>query len=230
MDRTSSPTNDSDVSDDGEWLDVEPDEESVTVVSLFDSQTFASLDEMLGHCKLHHGFDLRAVLHRLQLDFLGAVKLVNFIRHRVQQGQALPDNISLGDFQDDTYLKPVLENDAVIFSLDEILDQAAVDVGAVDGTGEQTTALRLRNTQLEEELESIRDSFANYRLTVQQTLDRRWGDDDDDTESRPTSTSVTSPAKDNSDYYFESYAYNGTSCPLLCPTPEANHAPRTRHP
>lgn len=217
MDRANSPTIDSDASDDGEWLDVEPDEEAVTVVSLFDSQTFATLDEMLGHCKQHHGFDLRASLLRLQLDFLGAVKLVNFIRHRVRQGQPLPDTISLSDIQDDAYLKPVLENDAVLFSLDDILDEAAVDDGAADGTGEQTTASRLRNSQLEAELESIRDSFANYRLAVQQTLDRRWGDDDDDTNSRPAASSSTAPAKDSSDYYFESYAYNGTSCPRSLP-------------
>lgn len=186
-------------SDDGDWLDVEQDEETVTVVSLLDAQTFSSLSEMLAHCKQHHGFDLVATVRRLQLDFHGAVKLVNFIRERVRQAQPLPVEISAADFEDEAYLRPVLDNDALIFSLDEILE-AEEDSGA-DATQELANA---RNRELEAELESLRSQFANYRLTVQETLDRRWGDD-----TQPAPSSVPPVEKDSSAYYFESYAAHG---------------------
>lgn len=191
-------------SGDGDWLDVEPDEETVTVVSLLDSETFPSLELMLAHCRQNHGFDLVATVRRLKLDFHGAVKLVNFIRRRVQDGQSLPAEISPADFEDDAYLKPILDNDAVVFSLDEVLE-AAGETG--DSAAEQ--AAMARNKELEAELESVRSQFANYRLAVQETLDRRWGDD-----AQPESSAGASAApdkKDNSDYYFESYAFNGAT-------------------
>ncbi|KAF4507030.1 hypothetical protein G6O67_005707 [Ophiocordyceps sinensis] len=192
----------SDASNDSGWLDIESDEESEAVISFFGSESFSSLDGMLAHCTQHHGFDFLANTRRLQLDFLGAVKLVNFIRRCVQQGQPLPDVISQSDIDHDEYLKPVLSNDAVLFSLDDVLE--ATDEVA-DAADEQTMALLARNRQLEAELEAVHSSFANYRLTVQQMLDQRWGNDDD-LESTPSASSHAAVAQDSSDFYFESYA------------------------
>ena len=65
--------------DEGEWLDVEPDEEeSPTLVSLFGDAVFPDAESMLEHCRDRHGFDFRATCRRLGLDFHGAVKLINF--------------------------------------------------------------------------------------------------------------------------------------------------------
>ncbi|CAM1509247.1 Fc.00g029860.m01.CDS01 [Cosmosporella sp. VM-42] len=192
---------DSDASDEGEWLDVEADEEVITITSLLDSQTFPTVVSMLDHCKQQHSFDFAAVLGRLGLDFHGAVKLVNYIRDRVQQSQPLPTEISSKDFEDERFLQPVLENDALIFSLDDILEAeqpSLVDSKPKDTVGENSSA---RHRELEEELETVRTQFANYRLAVQETLDRRWGDD-----AEPTSTT---PKKDSSESYFESYAAIG---------------------
>lgn len=193
----------SDVSDEAEWLDVEPDEESITIVSLLDSQTFPSWTEMLNHCKQSHDFDLIAVIKNLQLDFHGAVKLVNFIRSRVRDQQPLPKNLALADFEDDAYFKPVLENDAFIISLDEILDSELVKG---DGTAANQVEKELlaQKQELEAELESVRSQFSNYRLAVQETLDRRWGDDVEQTPSK-----AAADGEDRGNYYFESYAYNG---------------------
>ena len=193
----------SDASDDSNWLDVEPDIESLDFVSLFDDRHFATLQEMLDHCKTRHSFDLQATMARLHLDFLGTVKLVNFIRSASQKNQTLPERISLSDFNDENYLKPILENDAVLFSLDDLLESAGDSSPAVnaDQTGTKES-LQRHNKGLEEELESIRQAFASYRLAVEQTLDRRWGSDQDP---------VPTPSKksDPSGSYFESYANNG---------------------
>ncbi|KAL7794613.1 S-adenosyl-L-methionine-dependent methyltransferase [Trichoderma ceciliae] len=193
-----------DVSDDGEWLDVEPDEETITIVSLLDSQKFSSWNEMLNHCKQSYDFDLIATIKRLQLDFHGAVKLVNFIRSRVRDQQSLPRNLTLADFEDDCYFKPVLENDAFIISLDEILESGLVGVDITTGQLDNSRGELLAQKQaLEAELESVRTQFSNYRLAVQETLDRRWGDD---LEQIPPKAAAD--GEDRGNYYFESYASN----------------------
>ncbi|KAH6610974.1 s-adenosylmethionine-dependent methyltransferase superfamily domain-containing [Trichoderma cornu-damae] len=198
----SSSSSATDVSDDGEWLDVENDEESITIVSLFDSQTFPSWIEMLNHCKQRYNFDMIATMKSLQLDFHGAVKLVNFIRSRVRdQQQALPENLTLADFQDDCYFKPVLENDALIVSLDEILgSEVAKADGQLDNSRQELLA---QKRVLEAELDLVRSQFSNYRLAVQETLDRRWGSD---SEQSPSKASAS--GEDRGNYYFESYASN----------------------
>jgi hypothetical protein len=229
----SSVSGDSDsASGEGEWLDVEPDEEPLTFVSLLDAQTFPSAQAMLEHCRVQHGFDLAATLRRLRLDFYGAIRLVNFVRQTVQKGEALPAEIVPSHFADEAYLKPVLDNDALIFTLDEILDDedgqgdggAGVDEPAPEASGSTSnapeaassssskdaatsgTSLEARNKALEAEIAALREQYASYRLAVEQTLDRRWGTDAAD----PGPKTVT-PKKDNSDYYFESYAAHGRS-------------------
>lgn len=182
-------------------MDMESDHETITVTSLFGTETFSSPQEMLDHCKKDHGFDFLKVVKALSLDFHGAIKLVNLIRSRVRSGQAVTEDISAEDLADDQYLKPVLENDALLFSLDEVLEgEAGPENQAV--TSEE---LQQRNKTLESELEALQSQFANYRLAVEQTLDKRWGD-----ENTPGPSTV--PKKDNSNYYFESYAEHG-ECP-----------------
>jgi len=71
----------SDVSDEQEWLnedDDEGDEETVQVISLLDDRVFPDAMSMVSYCKEKYGFDFLAVRDRLQLDFHGTVKLINF--------------------------------------------------------------------------------------------------------------------------------------------------------
>lgn len=201
----------SNISDEAEWLDVENDEEeAIPIVSLFDpQQTFPSWAEMLDSCKRDHGFDLVATIRDLQLDFHGAVKLVNFIRSRVRDQQPVPSqNLTLADFEDDAFFKPVLDNDALIVALDEILDSDLVKADAGAGVDQQLDGSReellTQKKALEAELEAVRTQFSNYRLAVQETLDRRWGDDEEQSPAKGKAG-----GEDRGNYYFESYAYNG---------------------
>lgn len=200
-----SVSSESQVSGEGDWQDVESDNEAISIVSLFDSKTFTSPGDMLKHCKDQHNFDLIALINRLQLDFHGSIKLVNFIRSSVKAGQpVVAQDISADSFSDDKYLKPVLENDALLFSLDDIIEEQAQ--GGADGAAQASgEALAAKNKDLEEELEALRSQFTNYRLAVEETLDKRWGD-----ESQP-GPSRFAEKKDNSNYYFESYAEHGES-------------------
>jgi protein arginine N-methyltransferase 3 len=80
VDNNPSTDSESDDSRDDEgWNDVEEEEDQVPeVISLLDDRVFPDVISMLAHCKDKHNFDFLAVRQRLQLDFHGCVKLVNF--------------------------------------------------------------------------------------------------------------------------------------------------------
>ena len=197
-----STTSESSHTDEADWLDVEPDEEVVTYISLFGPESFPNLNSMLAHCSEKHAFDLVANLKRMNLEFHDAIKLVNFVRAQVLDQQPLPQPITASDFADDKYLKPVLENDAVLFSLDDILEENENNTIAETVSGDSCDSLLAQKRRLEAELAAVKDQFANYRLAVEKTLDKRWGDDQE-----PSPSSCIK--KDSSNYYFESYAMNG---------------------
>lgn len=146
------------------------------------------------------------------LDFYECVKLVNYLRSEVQRGNTKPDVSSKSLFDDDVYLKPVLEDDALLFSLDGILQSAKHDDKLENGLRlepakavEQDAFQRI--TDLEAQLQQLSSQFANYRLAVGKTLDERWDDREGNTAA---STTPEQQAHRNDDtHYFDSYAYNG---------------------
>lgn len=72
----------SDVSEEQEWLNENDDDEgeleTVQVISLLDDRVFPNAISMITYCKEKFGFDFLAVRDRLQLDFHGTVKFINF--------------------------------------------------------------------------------------------------------------------------------------------------------
>lgn len=213
-------------SSDGEsdWQDLEADEEPSIFTSFFSNTTFNTAQEMLAQTKAKHNFDFLETVRRLELDFYGAIKLVNFVRTCHKKGEPVPGDLSATQLDDDVYLKPVLDNDTFLYTLDEILPEDGPAQTGVEAAGGSDTAaaaagvpidnLLSRNKALEEELETLRDQFANYRLAVEETLDRRWGVENDDAaaaSSADAGKASSKPAdkKDGSDYYFESYAAHG---------------------
>ncbi|WYZ37427.1 hypothetical protein EsH8_II_000933 [Colletotrichum jinshuiense] len=199
----------SDVSSDGsDWEDAEPEEEeTLAYISLLDDAVFPDLTAMLQHCREKHNFDFIAIRRRLGLDFFGTVKLVNFVRQHTHDGAALPEAITAEDVSDDRFLKPVIEDDALIMSLTELdLD----DDESPGGAQQAAQSASSRETQLEEELERLKAQFANYRTAVEQTLDQRWGDDAAlaPKSEKPRDEDDKGVRKDESQYYWESYAAN----------------------
>ncbi|KAI0484613.1 S-adenosyl-L-methionine-dependent methyltransferase [Xylariaceae sp. FL0804] len=210
------------------WDDVEAEDdeaEAQEVISLLDDRVFPDVMSMLAHCKDKHGFDFLAVRQRLHLDFHGCVKLVNFIRQRVHEGLLVSEeDISLADIDDDAYLKPVLDDDAVILSLFDLPElqarapaaaashqaQGGRGAGAGAGAGEELVDdLLRRNGELQDELARVTRQFENYRATVSKTLDERWGEDVDEAsgaKGKEKEAAAGKPKKDDSKSYWESYA------------------------
>ncbi|KAG4221567.1 hypothetical protein PC116_g29957, partial [Phytophthora cactorum] len=169
---------------------------------------------MLAHCKEKHGFDFLGVRQRLQLDFHGCVKLVNFIRQRVHEGLSVTEDISWSDIDHEQYLKPVLDDDAVILGLFDLPELKPAVQGS-NGNGDNAALvddLLKRNSELQEELARVKTQFDSYRVAVQQTLDERWGDVDQ-AEAESSAAAKAGKGKENgekkeddSQYYWDSYA------------------------
>ena len=199
-----------DMKDEEGWEDAEPDQEVTQFVSLLDAEVFADITSMLDHCKAKYQFDFLETRQSLGLDFYGSIKLVNFIRSQVRDGKAVTSKISREDFEDEKFLKPTLEDDALLFSLDElpdVVDSAVLDKGK---DAQDPGQLVARVSELEEELRRIQGQFDNYRATVTETLDERWNEKS----VAKTSSSTDEPKeekRDDDSHYFTSYSYNGQS-------------------
>jgi protein arginine N-methyltransferase 3 len=122
----------------------------------------------------------------------------------------------------------VLEDDALIFCLDD-LPEPEKGVAAEAAKGKEAQAgsegpvvdeLLQKNARLQAELEQLAQQFTNYRLAVEQTLDKRWGVDEESDKAGEASSPKTAAAApvpekkvDDSAYYFESYDHSGEPPP-----------------
>ncbi|XXG97903.1 hypothetical protein Hte_004219 [Hypoxylon texense] len=199
------------------WSDAGEDdgdeEETTEVISLLDDRVFPDVMSMLAHCREKHSFDFLGIRQRLQLDFHGCVKLVNFIRQRVHEGLPVTEDLSWSDIDHEQYLRPVLDDDAVIlglFDLPELQPAGASGSGGDDNNSAVLVDdLLKRNAELQEELARTKAQFDSYRVAVQQTLDERWGDvDQAEAEAASSRKGKEVKKEDDSKYYWESYAGN----------------------
>ncbi|KAF7509947.1 hypothetical protein GJ744_007261 [Endocarpon pusillum] len=197
--------------DDG-WEDVESDVEDRTFKSLFEDKWFGDITEMLQYDKEKHDFDYVKLKNQLNLDFLDRVQLINFVRAEVKAGNALPKVWTTALFEDEQYLKPTMEDDAVLYSLDDI-DEAAFDTSTAPDAGEQELQ------ELRERLAQIQIQFAAYREEVQVSFQKHVNNMNDtpaseakngapDPNDARTKKPTSSAQEDQDTGYFHSYASN----------------------
>ncbi|KAK3068676.1 hypothetical protein LTR53_013563 [Teratosphaeriaceae sp. CCFEE 6253] len=137
------------------WEDVEEDVEKTSIKCLICDEKFDGVRKMVEHAK-GHDLDFDSIRKRHNLDFIATVQLVNFVRRSVLDGASAGD---LGGekpevFQQDEYLQPVLDDDALLYSIDELAgpndpdDPLAKEVeqdaggGAGEGSGHKEAARR----------------------------------------------------------------------------------------
>lgn len=104
------------------WEDMEADTEDLKIQCLLCADQFPSSQVMLEHCRAGHGFDFVNVVKQHRLDFYSTIKYINLIRSRVQQGQSQPAEFDPRSIASEELAKPVLENDALLFTLDDVLN------------------------------------------------------------------------------------------------------------
>lgn len=137
------------------------------------------------------------------LDFLDTIKLVNYIRSEVKAGNKTPDVSSKSKFADDVYLKPVLEDDSLLYSLDDISEDQGED--AAPGSEAERRVL-----ELQEDLERLQTQFSEYRLAVQKSMEDQLTKEDEKLEPGASvkKSSATDKIEEADADYFSSYSYN----------------------
>ncbi|KAI9696087.1 MAG: hypothetical protein M1836_005918 [Candelina mexicana] len=213
-----------DLRDEEGWEDAEPEEDNERIVCLFSDEIFPDVPSMIRHCKDNFDFDFKKVQKELALDFYGAVKLINYIRSEVRAGNSIPTVLSKQSFEDEKYLHPALEDDALLFNLDEILGRNAGDEPEDDGqsrkfrTGSANADTLTGVNELKEELQRLQTQFSDYRQAVKKTLDESLDAKDASLAEQSSSTApsrngqhknVKDEKKEDDSHYFVSYSYNG---------------------
>ncbi|KAA8646370.1 hypothetical protein EYZ11_012019 [Aspergillus tanneri] len=198
-DTRSTASEDSELSNEEGWEDVEQDDDTQPVIGLFSEKVYPDVNSMLQESKEKHDFDLRRTQKKLGLDFLGTIKLVNYIRSQVKVGNLNPDVSSKSNFDDEIYLKPVLEDDALLYSLDDIDDETSEAAGG--------TEAEQRVIELQEELKRLQTQFSEYRIAVKQSMEEQLSKEDEKL-STVTRRVVNKTEEADADY-FVSYSYNG---------------------
>lgn len=139
----------------------------------------------------------------IELDFLDSIKLVNYVRSQVKAGNKIPDVSSKSQFEDDAYLKPVLEDDALLYSLDDIAeDQAEEQTPGNDSDR--------RVVELQEELERLQTQFSDYRTAVQQSLEDQLTKEDEKLQPEAPAKKSADKTEEVDADYFSSYSYNSS--------------------
>lgn len=141
------------------------------------------------------------------LDFMGTVKLVNYIRSQVKAGNMSPDVSSKEVFEDDVYLKPVLEDDALLYSLDDVDSEGDAEAKPSETSG--TAGAEHRILELQEELERLQDQFSQYKIAVQRSMEEQLSEEDEKLASAGPSAKTLKKIEDADSDYFSSYSFNG---------------------
>ncbi|KAF7729840.1 hypothetical protein EC973_003574 [Apophysomyces ossiformis] len=207
------------------WDDWESDEEGdAESQCLFCSQIFSSPVGTFGHCKDTHGFDFLDVKRSLKLDFYQTIRMINYIRHQVLTH---PDLATTKSFtitgsepflENDEFLKPVLENDALLFAFEELeiaddmeepvreqmINAKQIDLSNVQPATDLERQLLQLLQQNQTQVKILEEQFNDYKAMVKRTF---FDNIADDTPMGPSDE--PKGLVDEGNYYFNSYASNG---------------------
>lgn len=128
------------------------------------------------------------------LDFYGTIKLINYIRTSTAAA-CIPEFSSKSFFEDEKFLQPVLEDDALLFGLDDVADEGEV---VTEEGGALSDAEKVK--ELETRLASLSRQFSEYKEVVNKSF-----------EARLVEPEEVEKKRDDDSHYFHSYAGNGTT-------------------
>ncbi|KAJ1937812.1 hypothetical protein GGF37_005055, partial [Kickxella alabastrina] len=130
------------------WDDWEDDEMNTPMKCLFCTHTSQSPIVMFRHINQVHGFDFPKTRATLKLDFYQSMRVVNYIRTMglSDASFAQVSGFSIDGTEpfinDDAYLKPVIEDDTLLYALDELdLEDSASVAGSRPGSLARTTQI-----------------------------------------------------------------------------------------
>ena len=166
-------------------------------------------EAVLAHVQAAHGVDLAAFRRAQRLDDYQWIRLVNYLRRRVQQGAPVADGwAALGLtaahalFADDTLLLPVLESDPLLETLfdgdsdgeeDEAESKTSGPEGELERLREEVAALRAQNAALKAAAQDLIEqglvrggpisTTSDSAIAAAATSEKKNSDDDSDSDS-----------------------------------------------
>ncbi|KAL8671858.1 MAG: hypothetical protein Q9168_003648 [Polycauliona sp. 1 TL-2023] len=199
--------------DEDEWKDVEPEEFGTSFVA-FDGKTkFMALKDFLQDAKENHGVDLLGLISDHGLETYGMIKLINYVREQVSRGLSRPD-VSPKTFLDgDKYMKPFLDDDALLYSIDDIFDlvqqpsQSSAKESKQKLSDEDIQELLKQNDQLREQVKYYRNAYQEAYLENLDLKERKGSEPKEDSPNHSTN-GVRSKTKDHDTHYFSSYDHS----------------------
>ena len=132
--------------------------------------------------------------------------MINYLRLQKQAGRASSEPPQRSDIEDEKYLRPVLEDDALLYGLDEINGDSSHtgENGQAEG-GNQTKILKAEIAALKDELATVKSRFEEYKQTAERVMDDRYA-----ILSTPSGAeSINDTSTDTDTGYFDSYGNNG---------------------
>ncbi|KAL8709471.1 MAG: hypothetical protein Q9220_005854 [cf. Caloplaca sp. 1 TL-2023] len=200
--------------DEDGWKDVEPDSANPAFIGFNGSTTFLSLDDLLKDAVENHGVDLIEMRQRFDLDTFGMIKLINFTRTQIAKGILRPDTSPNLFLDGEVYLKPFVEDDALLYSVDDLFDIVARQANlSRNGSAEASTS-KDDLQDLTRERDQLREQVIYYRTALQQTylekleLEERCTQEPQQTGQANQNHDDGMKSKDNDSHYFSSYDHN----------------------
>ena len=129
--------------------------------------------------------------------------MANYLRSEAQKGNTKPDVSSKQVFEDEKFLQPTIQDDALLFCLDDLDTTGGNEEARNSGNPDERIA------ELEEKLAALQSQFVDYRATVAKTFDEGWTDKDEAAEASKSEDFKKRQATSIDTSYFESYSYNG---------------------
>ena len=138
------------------------------------------------------------------------IKLINFIREQVSQGLFRPDVSPETFLEGDRYMKPFLEDDALLYSIDDILDLVPPTIQSSANKSKQKLSdgdiqeLLKQNDQLREQVKYYRNAYQEAYLENLDLKERRGSEP-----KEHECNGKRAKEKDHDTQYFSSYDHSG---------------------
>ncbi|KAL9026479.1 MAG: hypothetical protein Q9196_004862 [Gyalolechia fulgens] len=221
----STPLDPSDMSDDifepntlddeDDWKDIEPDHVVASFVSFGGHTRFRNVGEFLVDARENYGVDLVEIKNMHDLDTFGMIKLINYVRSQANQGLFAPNLVPKDFLVGDEYLKPVMEDDALLYSIDDIFDYCeqqdkSLPNGSAGATlsGEEVQELLRQNKQLREQAIYYRSALQKTYLENLELKERPLPLPSEQENNQDVIAAHTKEIAGDDSHYFSSYAYN----------------------
>ncbi|KAF3931363.1 hypothetical protein ABW20_dc0104323 [Dactylellina cionopaga] len=163
--------------------------------------------DVWSHCSDEHNFDWHALVKKLGLDFYGKVKLINYLRKNLSSVNL--ESLAKQDFESDDFLIPVLENDPLLFDIDDDDEEGGVSIDTTPSVlpidvSDPSAATALIQT-LTQQIQELETNFANYKKAVAEDYLKRV-ESSNVVYDQPRV--VADGKRDDDTHYFNSYAGN----------------------